>query len=94
MLSRIAALFKRAAADTDAIRREGFGDGYTAGFVEGAKAGAENERERIRGVYQLLPYPNHQALLEKYMFDGVTPEGEAAQRVIKIEKQRASFKIT
>jgi hypothetical protein len=96
MLNQIAALFKSnktKAPDVDAIRREGFGDGYTVGFVEGAKAGAENERERIRGVYQFLPNPKHETLLENYMFDGVTTATEAALRVIKVERQRASFKV-
>jgi len=59
--------------------------GYDLGHEEGMKKGAEDERERIRGV-KAQSMPGHEALIETLIFDGLISPDQAAAQVIRAEK--------
>lgn len=70
------------------IRRAGFdagaSEGSKTGREEGMAAGAEAERERIRGV-EKIAVPGHEALINELKFDGKTTGPEAAVKVLEAE---------
>lgn len=70
------------------IRRAGFdagvSEGLKTGREEGTAAGAEAERERIRGV-EKIAIPGHEALISELKYDGKTTGPEAAVKVLEAE---------
>jgi hypothetical protein len=70
------------------IYRAGFHAGASEGIKEGHEkglaAGADAERERIRGV-EKIAVPGHEALIGELKFDGKTTGPEAAVKVLEAE---------
>ena len=77
------------------IREEAFGQGFSAGLVkgkeDGAMAGAEAERSRIKDV-ESQTLPGHEDLIQTLKFDGKTMGPEAAVKILKAEKEMVSKK--
>jgi hypothetical protein len=60
----------------------GYVDGYGKGKEEGKAAGADAERERIKGI-ETVALPGHEALVAEMKLDGKTTGAEAAIRIIE-----------
>jgi signal peptide peptidase SppA len=94
-----AELDKAVSEARDAGKQEGLEAGraegekqFEAGKAEGLKLGAEQERERIKGV-QAQFLPGHQALIQELMFDGKTTGPEAAVKVLEAERKGKQGKL-
>jgi len=73
-------------------KAEGLAEGSLAGIETGRaesreealKAGAQAERERIKGIEDLA-MPGHEALIQDLKFDGKTTPAEAAVKLVQAE---------
>ena len=73
-------------------KTEGFTEGEAAGIAaasteareEGLLAGAQTERERIKGI-ENLTMPGHEALVQTMKFDGETTPAAAAIKLVQAE---------
>jgi hypothetical protein len=70
----------------------GYVDGYGKGKEEGKAAGADAERERIKGI-ETVALPGHEALVAEMKLDGKTTGAEAAIRIIEAEKAKKAVKL-
>ena len=60
--------------------------GFATGRQEGVTAGAEAERDRIRGI-EASGLPGHETLIATLKYDGKTTPADAALAVIAAERQ-------
>lgn len=74
-------------ANHAALCEEFRAEGFKLGRAEGATAGAEVERERIRSV-EAQGMPGHQVLIQALKFDGKTTGAEAAIQVLAAHKAK------
>lgn len=72
----------------EAFRAEGFAKGKEAGFNDGLKAGANNERERIAGLEAAFDgFEHHASMLEQFKADGSTTGDMAAKHILSAERE-------
>lgn len=82
-------------ADAPLINREYLNENHaelvasikSEGSEEGIKTGAENERQRVKGVMS-QSMAGHESLIHEMAFDGKSTGGDAAMAVLSAEKSK------
>lgn len=72
--------------------RKGYAEGLAKGTDDGIKAGAEQERARIRAVEDAT-LPGHENLIARMKYDGITTGEQAAVKILQAEKSLRETKL-